>query len=69
MRIDGNVRVATVDCLWRNQGAWYFVAGWGHPSIPHKNTSNETIFASEAVAKTAAMAYVRAFLASKVGGL
>ena len=65
LRIDGDMRVATVRPHGRDESRWFWVAGWGHPNIPHKNTSEEPL-QTEAEAKAAAMAYVREFLKPNV---
>ena len=69
LRIDGDVKVATVSAKGRSSAAWYWVAGWGHPRIPHKNTCAEPT-QTEDEAKESAMAYVRACLTAnaKVNG-
>jgi len=62
LRIDGRIRVATVRTFSGPRGSgWYWVAGWGHPSIPSVNTCNEPLN-SEAEAKHAAETYVRRHL-------
>jgi hypothetical protein len=61
LRIDGDVMVATVSPLNPSSDRWYWVAGWGHPRIPHKNTCSEPL-QTEKETKAAAMAYVRACL-------
>ena len=61
LRIDGDVRVATVSAHGKHKDKWFWVAGWQHPSIPHKNTCGEPP-QTEAEAKASAMAYVREFL-------
>ncbi len=57
--IDGVTRVAAVSAVGRsNSNGWFWVAGWGHPHIPHKNTCN-TPCATENEAKAEAIGYVR----------
>ncbi|WP_139313522.1 hypothetical protein [Rhodoferax antarcticus] len=58
LSIDGQIRVATVMQLGKCQDAWYWIAGWDHPGIPHKNTWKETPQA-ESAAKACAAEYVR----------
>lgn len=66
---DGKVRYAVVSSLGYHAlsrgGGWYWVAGW-ESSVPHKNTCDKPV-ATEAEAKAAALAYVRAALAQKGG--
>jgi len=60
--IDGKTRVATVTAVGcRSGNGWFWVAGWGHPDIPHRNTCS-TPDATEAEAKAAALSYVRGCL-------
>lgn len=54
-------KVATVSAIKKDDSQWYWVAGWGHPSVPHKNTCDQP-FNSEQDAKNAAKAYVIACL-------
>ena len=64
LRIDGGMRVATVRCRWSLLNPvkeWFWVAGWEHPDIPHRNTCNEPS-PTEADAKAEALAYVRKYL-------
>lgn len=60
LRINNSVCVATVQAHGRFSGktGWFWVAGWGHPDIPHKNTCNVPS-QTEAEAKAAALAYVQ----------
>lgn len=60
LRINSRVRVATVQAHGHFSGktGWFWVAGWGHPGIPYKNTCSEPS-QTEAEAKAAALAYVQ----------
>ena len=59
LRINGDIRVATVNVLGRsNSKGWFWVAGWGHADIPHKNTCKEPR-KTEEEAKAEATQYVR----------
>jgi hypothetical protein len=43
-------------------GGWYWVAGWGHPSVPHRNSTTDEevqLYATDKEAKAACEAYVR----------
>jgi len=58
---DGDIRVATVSSTGTETDKWYWVAGWDHPNIPHKNTSENPV-EFEMEAKLAALKYVRNIL-------
>ncbi len=62
---NGTVHVAAAYSLHRSRNAWYWVAGWSGRDlgIAHANTCAAPV-SSEAEAKDAAMAYVRAALAT-----
>lgn len=64
---DGDVEYASVYALRQNYQVkgWYWVVGT-QQGMPHKNTCN-TPSATEAEAKTAAMAYVRACIKAQEG--
>lgn len=63
LRIDADVRVATVQAVTKERElGWFWVAGWGHPDVPHHNSCNTPV-ASEKEAKDKAMEYVKKWLA------
>lgn len=66
LRDEHGVRYATVATVGRRYGApWYWVAGWG-TCVPHMNTCNQPVGTVEE-AKAAALAHVRAAIATKGG--
>ncbi|MFM7012555.1 MAG: hypothetical protein ACKO0Z_25030 [Betaproteobacteria bacterium] len=67
--INGSIRVATVRTYGFLSGktGWFWVAGWGNPDIPHKNTCNAPS-TTEEEAKAAALAYVRKCLKQPTKG-
>lgn len=54
--------VATTNATKQRGGyGWFWVAGWGHKDIPHKNTCTTPV-ATELLAKAEARAYVKKHL-------
>lgn len=68
LRDANGTRFAVVQALSHRRfgaGEWFWVAGW-ESGVPHRNTCNEGPL-TEADAKAAALAYVRAALAKAQG--